>query len=134
MNPKLVKILNKIKYTPETELASSIYSNLIIKEKRLAKLRFYFFSITGIFSFIGLFPMVKMLLSDFSQSGLYEYLSIAFSSGGDLVSYWRELAFSISESIPILSIVLSFSLCLIFLVSLRYALKQIIRGQLSLSF
>ncbi len=128
MNSKLVKIFNKARYEPENELAPGICFNIKQKEKKLVKIRFYFFSFTGILSLIGLVPMIKMLLSDFSQSGLYEYLSIAFSSGGNLASYWRELAFSISESIPVLSIILSFSLCLIFLISLRYALKQIIKS------
>jgi hypothetical protein len=72
--------------------------------------------------------MFKILINDFTQSGFYEYLSLAFSTKGLLFSYWKEFAFSLAESLPTMSIVLSLALLFIFFLSLRYVMKQIINN------
>jgi hypothetical protein len=134
MEKELKKAFLKAKYEENSDLADNIWQNITIQDKRMARMKLWAFSLTGLFSFVGLFPAIKSLLSDLSQSGFYEYLSLAFSSSGSIMSYWREFALSLAESLPTMSIILSFSLILIFLFSLKYATKQIIRNQLSLAF
>ena len=124
----------RAKYKPDVNQSNNILHRIAKHEKRVIHLRFYTFSIIGIISLICLIPAFKMLLSDFAKSGFYEYLSIIFSSNGSLVYFWKDLSYSLAESLPITSLIYSSTLIFIFFISLRYALKQIIKGQLSLSF
>jgi len=134
MRKELIKAFHNAMYESDGDLAKNIWNTLAIREKRIARLKFFAFSFIGFISLIGLVPAFIALFDDFAQSGFYEYLSLIFSNNGAIVSYWKELAFSLGESLPVMSLIISFSLIFIFFLSLRYAMKQIIKGQLSLSF
>ena len=133
MNKELAKILKDTKFEPNNGLEERVYSKVLKKEKYLTRIKLYLFSFLGLISLVGFIPAIKMLLSDFTQSGFYEYSSLLFSKGA-LFSAGKELILSVVESLPTLSILLPLALIFIFIMSLRYAMKQIIRGQLSLSF
>lgn len=133
MEEKLKKIFLQAKLEENPDLAENVWQNIILLNKRVIYLRLWIFSSVGIASLIGLIPAWRALSSDLSQSGLYEYFSVAFSSGSPFFSYGKELALSIAESLPIMSIILSLSLVFIFFLSLKYTAKQIIRNSLILS-
>ena len=134
MNQKLKEIFCKSKYEPRVDLAEDIWRVVLSRNKRITNFKLIVFSVVGFASLLGLVPAIKMLLNDLGQSGFYEYLSLAFSSITSITSYWKEFAFSLAESLPLLSTILSLSLIFVFFLSVRYAMKQIIKGQLSLSF
>jgi len=46
------------------------------------------------------------LAKNTAQTGFWQYLSLAFSENGTILSYWKEFAFSLVESLPILSLIL----------------------------
>ena len=129
MEEYLKNSFKKSKHEPSLDLADGIWNTIVLRNKRIAYLKLAFFSSISIASFVGLVPTFKMLLADFTQSGFYEYLSIAFSKNGFLSSYWKELAYSLAESLPTISLALSLSLIFVFFLSLRYVMKQIIKGQ-----
>lgn len=134
MEKELAKIFYKVKYKESPIVAEDIWHNIVIYDKRIANLKLWAFSFVGFMSLGGLIPTIKMLLSDLTQSGIFEYFSLLFSRGNSLLSYWKELTLSIAESLPTTSIFLSLSLVFILFLSLKYVTKQIIRNQLSLSF
>jgi hypothetical protein len=134
MEQKLTKVFQKANYQSDANLSQDIWYFLLKREKRIAKLKLTAFSFVGILSLVGAIPAFKMLATDFAQSGFYEYFSLLFSSNGALASSWKELAYSLAESLPTISIILSLSVVFVFFLSIRYVLKQIIKGQLSLSF
>jgi hypothetical protein len=134
MNENLKKAFNNIKYQSEQDLSEKVWHSIIKHEKRISYVKLYTFSLFGILSLVGMIPAFKMLFADFSQSGFYEYFSLLFSSNGALASSWKELAYSLAESLPTISIIFSFTILFVFFLSLRYVLKQIVKGQLSLSF
>ena len=129
MEENLKNSLKKAGYLPETGLANKIWHNIVVRDRRIAYLKLASFSFVGIASLVGLVPMFKILINDFTQSGFYEYLSLAFSSKGLLFSYWKEFAFSLAESLPTMSIVLSLALLFIFFLSLYFIIKQIINNK-----
>ncbi len=130
MEKELIKVFHKAKYEEKSNLAENVWHSLVIRNRRIARLKLWIFSFVGSASLIGLVPAWKALSSDLVQSGFYEYLSLVFSNSGSILFYWKELAFSIAESLPTTSIILSFSLVFILFLSLKYAAKQIIKGQL----
>ena len=134
MNENLKKAFNNIKYQSEQDLSEKVWYSIVKHEKRIFHIKLYTFSLFSLLSLAGMIPAFKMLFADFSQSGFYEYFSLLFSSNGALASSWKELIYSLAESLPTISIIFSFSILFIFFLSLRFVLKQIVRSQLSLSF
>jgi hypothetical protein len=133
MQGNLKRAFHKIKYEPEPSLARHICLNLVMRDKRIVNLKIYIFSFIGTISFLGLIPVLKMLISDFSRSGFYEYLTLTFSSKA-LFSAWKELTYSIAESLPATSLMLAFGILFIFILSLRFISKQITRGQFNYKY
>ena len=132
MEKELLKAFHKAKES-NPSLATDIWRKLVIRNKRIAIVKLWAFSIVGFFSLMGLIPAWKALSTDLSQSGFYEYFSILFSNGWSITSYWRESIMSIAQSLPTMSILISLSLVFIFLLSLKFIAKQIIKSQLSVT-
>jgi len=130
---KLVKAFREIKYEPDANLAENVWRTIVLRNKRMAQFKLWSFAATGIVSLAGLVPAFKILSNDLAQSGFYEYFSLIFSDSRLIISYWKELVFSLAESLPTVSIIFTLSLIFVFFLSFRYAMKQISKGQLSLS-
>lgn len=128
MEENLKNSLKKAGYFPETDLANKIWHNILVRDRRIAYLKLASFSFVGIASLVGLVPMFKILANDFTQSGFYEYLSLAFSKGGLFSSFWKEFIFTLAESLPTMSIIFSLTLLFIFFLSLYFIIKQIINN------
>jgi len=128
MEKDLKKAFQNMTFEPKESLGDDIWLNIIAREKRSTRVKLYIFSVVSFLSVLGLIPALEALFNQFTQSGFYEYFSLIFSSGSNLFSYWKELVLSLAESLPIMNIIFSFSLVFIFLLSLRYVLKQIINS------
>jgi len=135
MEEKLKKAFSKATLNPPEFLAQDVWSSIVLYDRRINRLKLWVFSLIGLSSFLGLIQVSKILLNDFAHSGFYEYISLAFSSGGAIINYWRDFLSSLAESLPVISITLSLGLVFIFLLSLKYAMRAfIINNRLSLSF
>jgi hypothetical protein len=134
MEKELKKVFHNAIYKESSAqnsiLSENIWGNIVLHDKRVALFKLGAFSLTFLASLIGLISTWKLLSSDLAQSGLYEYFSLVFSSGSSIFSYWKELALSIAESLPTMSIILSLSLILVSFTSLKFMVKQIVKGQL----
>jgi len=130
MHQKLTKIFQKVKYESNINLAENVWQAIVLHDKCIVRVKLWAFSIIGFASLVGLVPAFKALSSDFVQSGFYEYFSLIFSDSGLILSYWKELFFSLAESLPTISIILTLSLLFICFLSLRYLMKQISKGRL----
>jgi hypothetical protein len=130
MEDKLIKIFQKAKYEPESDLEQVVWSTIIARDKRTTRFKLWTYGFVGLASFAGLIPAFKILFTDLAHSGFYEYFSLIFSDTGSILSYWKELIFSLTESLPVVSIIFTLSLLFICFLSLRYLMKQIIRNEL----
>ena len=110
-------------------LSVLIWNKIKKREKTKKTFKIWIFSTMGVCSIMGFIPVFKMLLSDLSTSGFYEYTSIAFSNGGIFSSYWKELAMSLSEAIPLASLIYTFTFVFLFFFSIRFVIKQIINNK-----
>jgi hypothetical protein len=61
------------------------------------------------------------IIKDSYQSGLSEYLSLLFSDGGSIISYWQTYIMSIVESLPIIPITIVVASISIFVWSMNTA-------------
>ena len=95
MKNKLTKILKNAKYEPDTKMALSVWQTIVKQERRSTHLKLWSLSSLLFVSTVGLIPAFEILLSDLAHSGFYEYFSLIFSDGGSMLTYWKELAFSL---------------------------------------
>jgi hypothetical protein len=133
MEEKLTKVFQDLKYAPSTDLAENVWRTIAVRETRITRMKLWLFSFFGFVSLAGLLPVLKTLSNNFAQSGFYDYVSLLFSDGRSVLTYWKEFAFSLAESLPTLTILLSLTLTFVFFLSVRYAMKQISKNQLSFS-
>ena len=103
---------NKLSYEPKENLSLDIWTRILKRKKQAIRFRLYAFSSLGIISLFSFVPVFKALFTEFAQSGFSDYLSLAFSNGSSLVVYWKDLALSLVESLPIFDVVLSFGIVL----------------------
>jgi hypothetical protein len=129
MENKLTKIFQKAKYESGAEMAPAIWRAIALRDKRITLFKLWISVCTGLASLAGLIPTAITLSNDLSHSGLYEYFSLVFGEGWSVLSYWKELAFSIAQSLPITNIVFTLSLIFVFFLSLRYVFKEIDKNQ-----
>ena len=85
MEKELVKAFEKARYEEKPDLASNIWQNIVMRNKRKARLELWAFSLVGFASLIGLIPALKTLSNSLIQSGFYEYLSLIFSNGSSIL-------------------------------------------------
>jgi len=130
MENKLTEIFQKAKLEPGPNLTEDIWRALVLRDKRSTRLKLWIFACAGSISLVGLFPAINILLNDLSRSGLYEYFSLIFEEGGSVFSYWKELALSLAQSLPMTSIIFTLSLIFVFFLSSRYLIRQIDKNQL----
>lgn len=89
-------------------LPPSLEAKVIIR-LRAAKRRAYTQRLAGwatltLSSFVALIPAFNYLITAISTSGFYQYLNLALTDQTVFTTYWRELALSLTESIPIMAI------------------------------
>jgi hypothetical protein len=133
MDSGLIKAFQKVKYRPESKLSDDILLTILKKERKNTHIKLWAYSIVGVFSLTGVIPAFNLLLSNFIQSGFYQYLLLAFSDS-QAVLYWKEITLSIIESIPMTSLILFLVLVFIFILSLRFIARNIrVRSNLSIA-
>ncbi|MFA5840968.1 MAG: hypothetical protein WC847_01690 [Candidatus Paceibacterota bacterium] len=130
MQNKLANVFKKAKYDGSSILAENIWQTITIRENHKNNIKLWSSAFLGIISIAGLIPAFKILLGDLAQSGFYEYFSLVFSDGTTVLSYWKEFIFSITESLPTMSIILSLSLIFTLFLSIKYVARQLTKGQL----
>lgn len=121
MEQKLQKLFKQAKYQPESRLSGDIWRVISIRERRTSILKSWSYGFVGVLSFIFLIPTINSLITQFAQSGFYQYLSLAFSDIGSISLYWKEFMSSLVEAIPATSLMLTFILFFILLVSFKRA-------------
>ncbi len=125
---KLTKIFQRAKYEPETNLTEHVWHAVTLRDEREARIKLWAFSSVMLASLAGLVPAFQMLFNDLAHSGFYDYFSLIFSDGASVLSYWKELALSLTESLPIMSIIFTLTLLFVCFLSLKYLIRQIGAG------
>ena len=133
MAKNLKELFYKIKTEPPRDLPFVIWQKIVKRNKKIFILKVGIFSFVGLSSLFGTFFAFSNLTNNISNSGIYEYTSLLFSKNSGVTLYWRELAFSIAESMPVVEIIYVLSLIFILFISIRYIAKQINNNQLVLS-
>ncbi len=125
MHPFFVLINMGYMIEPPERLCGNILGQIKLEERRTARLRLFFVGSVFLASFAALIPAFQYFIREFYQSGSYQYLSLLFSDGGAVLSYWKEFTLSIAESLPVLGITAVLATIFVFLGSLRLAIRDL---------
>ncbi len=83
-----------------------IMAKIMGEQIKIAKRKLAFF-VFGSLASLGLFvASVAYAVEQFAQSDFPHYVSLIYSDTSLLTLYWKDLAYSFTESIPLVSIVL----------------------------
>lgn len=92
-------------FEPPEGLLQRILVRLRIEERRLraAKRDIMVFGMIAVGSLGAFIPAYRTLAADVASSGLRDFLRLAISDSAIVAVLWREFAFSILESLPVVS-------------------------------
>lgn len=100
--------------------------NRIARSQRISVLtRGFFYLFTLIGSIATFVPAIRSLISDLASSGFLSYLSLILSDARIVLTSWQSFGLALLESVPMLSIVFTLVVLLVFLESLKYLVQMI---------
>lgn len=79
----------------------------------------------GTVSALALIPVGISLVNAFAVSHFGSYLSLVFSDTGMALSYWKEIAVSLLESVPAVALTMTLALTGVLLWSMRIAIQSL---------
>lgn len=109
---------------PPEHLFPQILRRITLLEHRAARLRFALFSGTTTISLLLMVAATRYAWGSFAQSSFSSYASLLTSDGSAVLLYWKEFAFSLIESVPLMGLTALlaaiFGLLLSFKLTLHY--------------
>jgi hypothetical protein len=110
---------------PPKGLLEKIIKRIHREERLLVFKHLAVFSVMLIVSAAGFAPALKILLSDFSQSGFLSFFSLLFSDFSTVIKYWQNFALILLETLPAISLALFLAVLLTFLQSIKFVAKDV---------
>ena len=105
------------------ELSGAIWSEIVRRANRSYLIKAWVYRALGALSVVGLVPAVRMLVSEISTSGFFEYFSLIFTHGAVTTSL-KELALVLVEALPVTSTILCLALVFVLFNSIRLLAGQ----------
>lgn len=110
---------------PPEYLLTQIESQITFLKQRAARIRFALFSGTTLVSLITTIVAFRYTWGSFAQSSFSAYASLLSSDSSAILLYWKEFAFSLIESLPIMSIIILLATVFTLLLSLKLTLRYL---------
>ena len=105
-------------------LRDSILARIDDEARRVSRLRLAVFVPLVVVSALATVVSFQYLVRETAQSGLSEYLSILFSDGDTMLSYWKEFLISLAEAAPVFGMTVSLGAVLALMGSLKATIKN----------
>lgn len=110
--------------TVPTELQGLVLARINSEAARLSRIRLAIFVPLVLASSVGVVSSFQYLTQVASQSGFSSYLSIIFSDGSTMLSFWKEFLISLAETAPVFGATIFLGTVLAFMGSLKMAIKN----------
>ncbi len=114
---KLFRSLRQVE--PSENLPERILSRISRIQQQQNRLWFFISTAATLGSSILMFNAIQYTIGEFYLSNFYQYLSLIFTDGRSLFPFSKELAFSLTESIPLFGITALLLAVLILLYSIK---------------
>lgn len=128
MTAEFKKILNKIE-REEMPLPINLVNKIILSvDKKVShdsKIKALGLSFVSFISFLISIPIISQIITSFTQSGFYNYISIIFSDSDVAFIYWKEILISLIESLPVIGIASLLAIVVVFIWSTIKATSEV---------
>jgi len=104
---------------PPQGLFRAILAHIELARRRAARVRLFAWGSLAFVSALALIPTVQYAASEFYASGFYEYASLFFDSLSR--GYWKEIVYSLTDSLPSFALLLLAVTGIALVWSLRHA-------------
>lgn len=108
---------------PSNTLLQRILLAVHRKQEQSRLWRVRVFAATAALSIAALVPVVQSLITALNASNFGTYLSLVFSDGGLFFTFWKEIAASLIESLPVIAVAATLALVGIMLWSIRATVR-----------
>ena len=109
---------------PKSGLSFGVLQRIELYKQRLARIRLAFLGVSTVIFAVAIVPAFLYTITAFSNTGFYQYVSLAFSDGTALLPYWKEFGLTLAESLPAFEISLLLAVIFAFLESFKLAIKN----------
>ena len=124
MQRKIQEILKSTQFIADKNLAGLVWLKLQRRIQLINRVKFVSYLSLSLVSVISLYVFATKLYSELNQSGFYNYTHLIFSEDiSTLISFWKEILYSVFESLPATSLMLSLGLLFVFVLSLKNVLS-----------
>ena len=112
----------------ETHAPEGLYRAVLLRvsaeQARSARRRFATACVALLASLGAAVAAVFVLADSLTQSGFWKFVSLAFSDGGTVLTYWKEFSMSLLESFSVPETIFSLACIFAVVLSLRFLLKN----------
>ncbi|MFA7685509.1 MAG: hypothetical protein WCX95_01775 [Candidatus Gracilibacteria bacterium] len=109
---------------PPSFLQGKILDRIAGAKMRRVRVILTAFSLIIVVGIASIVPALQYVSQSFSKSGFYSYFSLIFSDGGSIVAYWQEFLLSLADTLPVMGIIVLFSIIFMVLLALRFVAKN----------
>ena len=110
MEQDLQKLFKKAVYHPECRLSDDVCRAILAKRKKIIRRNTSIYVLLIVSSLSGSILSIRDLITESSKLGFYKYLSLVFSDGGVIATYWKEYMLTLADSLPVMNLIVSFAL------------------------
>lgn len=121
MEQDLQKLFKKAVYHPECRLSDDVCCAILAKRKNIIRRNTSVYVLLIVSSLSGSIFSIRDLITESSKLGFYKYLSLVFSDGGVIATYWKEYMLTLADSLPVMNLIVSFALLFVLFISLKKA-------------
>ncbi len=125
MEKKYAQILKSMSpIEPGTKLYTSILVEIARKQVMRARVHLSAWTAFTLTTLVGFTYSYSYIVEEINRSDFYQYLSFFLSDSSVAISYWKELAFSLSDSAPLFSITLILLVSFVSLGTVKVVLRD----------
>lgn len=110
---------------PPTGLFEKIMARIHREERFILIRRLFVFSGLLAGSLIGIIPSFKLILSEASSSGFFNFSSLIFSDFSLVVKYWQSFGMAILQTLPAVGLAIFLAVILVMLQSIKSLVKNV---------
>ena len=106
------------------DLYKTVLLRVVLEQKRAIKRRFAMAVASLVVSVGAAVMAVLVLANSLTASGFWKFVSLAFSDGGTVVTYWQQFSLSLLESFSVPEMVVSLACILAVMISLKFLIQN----------
>lgn len=111
--------IQAIRITPSDREVFAVWNGVLQRKQRYARIRIILSVLTSVCALVGVVLLGIRMVDAFSASGIGTYIQVFFTEYSVVHVFWKELALSVLEALPVVVVCAFFGVLFVFLASMR---------------